>query len=81
MSAGFFRKSALEKLSTTEKLDKLIKVTNRKAWIALLTIALAIGTAVVWSIFGKVKTKIDVVGIIQGGEVHEVVATSQGQLV
>lgn len=81
MSAGFFRKSALEKLSTPEKLDQLIKVTNRKAWIALLTIALAIGTAVVWSIFGKVKTKIDVVGIIQGGEVHEVVATSQGQLV
>ncbi|QNS41682.1 NHLP bacteriocin system secretion protein [Chryseobacterium manosquense] len=81
MSAGFFRKSALEKLSTPEKLDQLIKVTNRKAWISLLTIALAIGTAVVWSIFGKVKTKIDVVGIIQGGEVHEVVATSQGQLV
>lgn len=81
MSAGFFRKSALEKLSTPEKLDQLIKVTNRKAWIALLTIALAIGTAIVWSIFGKVKTKIDVVGIIQGGEVHEVVATSQGQLV
>lgn len=81
MSAGFFRKSALEKLSTPEKLDQLIKVTNRKAWIALLTVALIIGTAVVWSIFGKVKTKIDVVGIIQGGEVHEVVATSQGQLV
>lgn len=81
MSTGFFRKSALEKLSTPEKLDQLIKVTDRKAWIALLTISLAIITAIVWSIFGKVKTKLDVIGVIQGGEVHEVVATSQGQLV
>lgn len=81
MSTGFFRKSALEKLSTPEKLDQLIKVTDRKAWIALLTISLAIITVMVWSIFGKVKTKLDVIGVIQGGEVHEVVATSQGQLV
>lgn len=81
MSTGFFRKSALEKLSTPEKLDQLIKVTDRKAWIALLTIGMVIITAVLWSAFGKVKTKLDVIGIIQGGEVHEVVATSQGQLI
>lgn len=81
MSAGFFRKSALEKLSTPEKLDQLIKVTDRKAWIALATVALALLTGISWSILGKVKTKLDVVGVVQGGEVHEVVSTAQGQLV
>lgn len=81
MSAGFFRKSALEKLSTPEKLDQLIKVTNRQGWIALLTVTIALGTALAWSIFGKVKTKLDVVGVIQGGEVHQVVSTAQGQLI
>lgn len=81
MSASFFRKSALEKLSTPEKLDQLIKVTGPKAWIALVTVAAALFTGVLWAFMGTVKTKLDVIGVVQGGEVHEVVATSQGQLV
>ena len=81
MSASFFRKSALEKLSTPEKLDQLIKVTGPKAWIALITIAVALFTGILWSFMGTVKTKLDVIGVVLGGEVHEVVATSQGQLV
>lgn len=81
MSAGFFRKSALEKLSTPEKLDQLIKVTGPKAWIALITIVVALFTGILWSFMGTVKTKLDVIGVVLGGEVHEVVATSQGQLV
>ncbi len=81
MSASFFRKSALEKLSTPEKLDQLIKVTGPKAWIALITIALALGVGITWSVFGRVKTKLDVVGVVLGGDVHEVVSTAQGQLV
>lgn len=81
MAAGFFRKSALEKLSTPEKLDQLIKVTGPKAWIALFTVFLALGTGIGWAVVGKVKTKLNAIGVVLGGEVHEVVATSQGQLV
>jgi NHLM bacteriocin system secretion protein len=81
MSASFFRKSALEKLSTPEKLDQLIKVTGPKAWIALITVAVALFVGLLWSFMGTVKTKLDVIGVVLGGEVHEVVATSQGQLV
>ncbi len=82
MSApGFFRKAALEKLSTPEKLDQLIKVTSSRAWIALLTIALILTTALGWGVFGRIKTKITTMGILLGGEVYDVVSTSQGQLV
>lgn len=81
MPPTFFRKSALEKLSTPEKLDQMIKVTGPKAWIALSTVALILITAVMWSFWGNVKTKLNVVGVLLGGEVHEVVSTSQGQLV
>jgi NHLM bacteriocin system secretion protein len=81
MAAGFFRKAALEKLSTPEKLDQLIKVTGPKAWIALFTVFLALGTGIGWAVVGKVKTKLNAIGVVLGGEVHEVVATSQGQLV
>ncbi|MDZ7899435.1 MAG: NHLP bacteriocin system secretion protein [Arcicella sp.] len=80
MAAGFFRKAALEKLSTPEKLDQLIKVTGPKAWIALFTVFLALGTGIGWAVVGKVKTKLNAIGVVLGGEVHEVVATSQGQL-
>ena len=81
MPPTFFRKSALEKLSTPEKLDQMIKVTGPKAWIALTTITLILVTAIIWSFGGNVKTKLNVVGVLLGGEVHEVVATSQGQLI
>ena len=81
MPPTFFRKAALEKLSTPEKLDQMIKVTSPKSWIALSTVALILITAVAWSIWGNVKTKLNVTGFLLGGEVHEVVATSQGQLI
>lgn len=81
MPPTFFRKAALEKLSTPEKLDQMIKVTGPKSWIALTTVALILITAIVWSIVGNVKTKLNVVGFLLGGEVHEVVSTSQGQLI
>ncbi len=81
MAAGFFRKAALEKLSTPEKLDQLIKVTSPKGWIALVTITIVLATGIAWAFMGNVKTKLNVVGVILGGEIHEVVATSQGQLI
>lgn len=81
MAAGFFRKAALEKLSTPEKLDQLIKVMSPKGWIALVTITIIMFTAIGWGFMGKVKTKLTVTGVLLGGEIHEVVATSQGQLI
>jgi len=81
MAAEFFRKSAVEKLSTPEKLDQLIKVTSPKGWIALLTITIVLVTGITWAFLGNVKTKLNVVGVLLGGEIHEVVATSQGQLI
>lgn len=80
MAVSFLRKSALEKLSTPEKLDQLIQVTSPKAWIALLVVLVALGTGIGWAVFGRVSTKLNVTGVVLGGEVHEVVATSQGQL-
>ncbi|MEO1012383.1 MAG: NHLP bacteriocin system secretion protein [Bacteroidota bacterium] len=81
MAASFFRKSALEKLSTPEKLDQLIQVTGPKAWLTLGTISIAVVVALLWALWGNVKTKLNVVGVVLGGEIHEVVSTSQGQLV
>ncbi len=81
MAAEFFRKAALEKLSTPEKLDQLIKITGSKAWISLVTIAIVLATGIGWAFMGNIKTKLNVTGVLLGGTIHEVVSTSQGQLI
>ncbi|MEO0472918.1 MAG: NHLP bacteriocin system secretion protein [Bacteroidota bacterium] len=81
MAASFFRKSALEKLSTPEKLDQLIKITTPKAWLALATIGLILFTSIGWGFAGRVKTKVNATGVLFGGEVYDVVSTAQGQLI
>ena len=81
MAASFFRKSALEKLSTPEKLDQLIKITSPRSWLALATIGLILFTSIGWGFAGRVKTKVNATGVLLGGEVYDVVSTAQGQLI
>lgn len=80
MARKMFRKAALEKLSTPEKLDQLIKIISLKSWLVLLAITLVLGTAIGWSVTGKVKTKLNAIGVLLGGEVYDVVSTANGQL-
>ena len=81
MAHWMFRKAALEKLSTPEKLDQLIKIISLRSWMVLLTIALVLATAIGWSIMGRVKTKLNASGVLLGGEVYNIVSTTHGQLV
>ena len=36
MAGQIFRKTALEKLSSPEQLDELMKITTPKGWVALI---------------------------------------------
>ncbi|WNJ16374.1 NHLP bacteriocin system secretion protein [Pontibacter sp. G13] len=80
MGNSIFRKAALEKLSTPEKLDQLIKIVSLQSWVVLMAIGLIIGTSVVWSISSRIKTKLNAAGVLMGGEVNNVVSTASGQL-
>ena len=76
-----FRKAALERLSSPEQLDLLMKVTNPRAWLALMALGLLLLTAVLWSIFGVIPTKISGKGIlIRTGGVFDVVSLGGGRL-
>lgn len=72
-----FRKAALDKLSSPEQLDQLMQVTSPKGWIALAACAALLLTALLWSIFGRIPTKVQARGILikQGGVF---MATSRG---
>ncbi|MEO0581445.1 MAG: NHLP bacteriocin system secretion protein [Bacteroidota bacterium] len=81
MARQIFRKAALEKLSTPEKLDQLIKIISLKSWLVLFTIALALFTALGWSFTGRIKTKLQATGVLLGGEVYNIVSNTNGQLI
>ena len=80
MARQIFSKAALEKLSTPEKLDQLIKIVSVKSWLVLATIGLLLGTAIFWSISGRIKTKLSATGVLLGGEVYNIVSNTNGQL-
>jgi biotin carboxyl carrier protein len=76
-----FRKAALDRLSSPEQLDTLMRVTNAKAWLALVGCGLIIVTALVWGVLGSVRTKVDASGILLGGGgLIELTAQGDGDL-
>jgi HlyD family secretion protein len=76
-----FRKSALEKLASPERLDVLMRVTSPLGWLALLTIAFVLVAVVLWSIFGSMPERIDAQGILMsGGGIREIKANGEGTL-
>ena len=62
--ADLYRKSALERMSNPEQLDKVLKVTSPMSWIALLGITLIIVVTIIWSFVGTIPETITAKGIV-----------------
>ena len=62
--ADLYRKSALERMSNPEQLDKVLVVTSPMSWIALIGITLIIVVTIIWSIVGTIPETITSKGII-----------------
>lgn len=62
--ADLYRKSSLERISSPEQLDKVIKVTSPMSWLFLIGITLIVIVTVVWSIVGTIPVTITTPGII-----------------
>jgi HlyD family secretion protein len=76
-----FRKSAIEKLASPERLDVLMQVTSPVGWVAIGTVAFILACAIVWSIVGSIPTRIDGQGILlRGGGLRELRANGEGVL-
>lgn len=81
MSQDLFRKVSLDRLSSPEELDRLITVTSPKAWLSLIGIGCVLITALIWSIYGNIATKVQGEGIlISNGGIHSVVHSQAGQI-
>ena len=82
MSQRLFREESLERLSSPEQLDQLIKVTSPRAWLALIAISCLLISAIVWGFLGSIPTKIAGHGILlNNGSVISVQHNTSGQVI
>jgi HlyD family secretion protein len=72
MKPNLFRKAALERLSSPERLDSLMEVVNLKAWIALAAGGLVLLAALAWGFLGGIADEVGGEGILarEGGYYH-----------
>jgi HlyD family secretion protein len=76
-----FRKAALDKLASPERLDMLMQVTSPQGWAALWTIAALLVAVIAWSIFGQFDERIDAQGVLlSGGGTRPIRASGDGVL-
>ncbi len=81
MSSRIFRDVSLDRLSSPDELDRLLKVTDSKAWIAQFAIFGLLGLALVWGYEGRLPSVVNGQGVIvRKGGVLNVVAAGSGVL-
>ena len=61
--ANLYRKSVIDRLSSPEQLDRMIVIASPQLWLAALGAALIVVAALVWSIVGRLPSKVDANGI------------------
>ncbi len=75
------RKASVEKLSSPEQLDMMMRVTSPMGWVALTAIGALIVVAIVWSVTFPMPVKVDGRGFMLRGEaVQEVQILTGGTL-
>lgn len=69
MANPLFRQTAIERLSSPERLDTLIQVTTVRAWLALAAMLAVIAAALFWGIRGRTSETLGGFGILlpEGG--------------
>ncbi|MGV0027727.1 NHLP bacteriocin system secretion protein [Phormidesmis priestleyi] len=61
---NLFRKEALDRLSSPERLDQLMQVVQPKKWIPLAAMGSLIAVGLTWSVFGRIPITIAGQGVL-----------------
>ncbi len=78
---SIFRDVALERLSTPERLDQGLRVTDRLGWLLLLAMALLVATAGAGTVLFSIPIRVQADGIILSpAGVLDVTSSSQGRV-
>ena len=71
-----FRRSAMNRVASSDELDHYIKVTNPSAWIVALAALFLIGGVIVWALVAVVPVTVETTGVmLKIGDSDETVVT------
>lgn len=81
MDDQVYRKVSMERISSPEQLDSLMRVTSPIGWLALAAVAMIIVSALIWGVWGSIPTTVNGNGIlVKSGGVFDIVAGTNGQI-
>ena len=77
-----FREASLDRLSTSERLDRTLAVSSAKGWLALVMLGGMTASVFGWSVLGEVSVFVRAPGILlgRGGVIVDAVSTGNGAL-
>lgn len=77
-----FRQASLDRLSTSDRLDRALAVSSAKGWLALTMLGGMAASVGAWSVLGEVSTFVSAPGILlgRGGAIVDAVSTGNGSL-
>ena len=69
MQKSLFREEAMDKMLSPDELDRLMRVTSPRGWLALIGLLALVAAAVVWGVFGTIPVQLSGdKGILLGGD-------------
>jgi HlyD family secretion protein len=81
-TASMFRRASVERVSSPEQIDRVLPVTQPRAWLAMTGCAFLVFVAAFWSVVGTIPVEIAGQGIlVRSGGLYEVVVVTSGRLV
>lgn len=70
MENNIFRKKSLDRIKSPESLNDYVRVASPSVWALLVAIIVLLMGTIVWGIFGKMDTTLDVVAISEQGRLE-----------
>jgi pyruvate/2-oxoglutarate dehydrogenase complex dihydrolipoamide acyltransferase (E2) component len=81
MERGMFRRAALERMSTPDRLDELIEVTTPHGWLGLVALVGMLVAVAAWAVYGRVPAVVRGEGmLIREGSLQTLDATVAGKV-
>src|SRR5689334_14158224 len=81
MAENLFRKAAIDKVSSPEQLDLMMRVTSPVGWLALVTVFVMLSATGVWAVMGSIPDLVDGTGTLFRGErIYDVKASIGGSI-
>src|SRR5687768_1152181 len=69
MQKSLFREEAMDKMLSPDELDRLMRVTSPRGWLALIGLLALVAAAVVWGVFGTIPVQLSGdKGVLLGGD-------------